>query len=291
MSWTMWKVLSTVPLLYALSWSPVEWHAQDLKSVDEGVITTEVVSPKMEEKKVDTIDWGTAIQWTSVRDLEWALGWDEEKKSDTGWDQWWEKKESKIWVHWLAQVWTWVAWDFAIVCSDKAALTTVLDVSHKSTWLWFTVVRLDDFHNDPDQPASRATVLNTHWSKKFGKDWKIWLNVDWKYTFLDHMPDGNGFTPDIVWSYTTDKWRTFEWMYAHKFKKWKDSDAFRLGITKKITEALTFIAQWWYETGYDRDFYGRVIVNFDIWNGLMLQFSCIDKDGKLTPTSWVIFQF
>jgi hypothetical protein len=33
-----------------------------VKSVDEGVATTEVVSPKMEEKKMDTIGWETAIQ-------------------------------------------------------------------------------------------------------------------------------------------------------------------------------------------------------------------------------------
>ena len=86
MSWTLWKVLPTAALLYALVWLPLEWHAQDVKSVDEGVMTTEVVSPKTKETKWDSIDMGTLLQWTSIRDLEWTLGWYKEKKPwMTGW--------------------------------------------------------------------------------------------------------------------------------------------------------------------------------------------------------------
>ena len=202
-----------------------------------------------------------------------------------------QKEKKWVDVHGMVQVWSWVAWDYAQMCTDKAALTAVLDVSHQKTWLGFTAVRLDDFHDDPAQPTSKATVLNTHWSKTFWKDGQRHLGVDGKYTFIDHLPQANWFSPDVVWSYSTKDWWAFEWMYGHKFKDGKDSDAFRLSVSKKIDEALKLTAQWWYETWYDKHFYGRVLLDVDLWSGFGAQLSCIAKDWKLTPTAWVMYKF
>lgn len=304
MSWIMWKGLWTAALLYAL-WSPVEWYAQDLKSADEGVITTDVVSPQMEEKKVDTIDWVTAIQWTWVKDRDdWISEWDDGKKKlwvtwwdwdgddtpDTGWDQGWEKEWSRIWVHGFVQVWTSVVPDFASIFSDKVSWMIGIDAKDSKTWLWLTVIRLDDFHKDPEYPLSKASVVVPYWtiSAKDGKR-SAWASVE--FSFIDQMPETIGVTPVVVWTYSQDWW-TFEWKYFHDIVKWwKDMDAFRLWITKKIWDILSLTAQWWYKSDYDGKFYGRVIADVDLWGGFWAQLSCIAKDGKLTPTGWVIYRF
>lgn len=281
-----WLTLLTTMLLGKV-W---DWVAQDVrtqeKTDDEKELVMQQDSTTKEVAKTfdrfDVDSW----QWIWIEpDPDW---WDEwewetsaEQKDDTD-EKWW------IAVHWMLYWWTWVAWDYAEVCSDKWTMIAVVDMSHPKTWLGFTGIRLDDFHNDPDQPASRATVLNLHWNQKF---WRFWLWVEWKYTFIDHLPQANWFSPDVVLSYTADKWRTFEWMYAHKFKTWEDSDAFRLTIAKQVNEALRITWQWWYETWYAWHFYGRIIVDVDLWKWFWAQISCIVKNGKLTPTSWVIYRF
>ena len=194
-------------------------------------------------------------------------------------------------VHGMVSLWTnGVAWDAAELCSTNPTFIGVVDVSHKS-WLWFTAVRLDDGKNDPDQPASRVTILNPHFTKKFWKNNEFKFDLEWKYAMFDKMPGSNWFSPDIVWSYTAKDGFKFEWMYSHKFKKWPDSDAFRLSISKKIDEALSLTAQWWYETGYDRHFYWRVIVDINLWNWLKAQVSLTAKNGKLTPTTCLVYSF
>jgi len=268
---------------------PWVWVAQEVKTQDRKDYWKELVIKETSDSKAatDTISLYDATWW------EWV--WIKPEPDEQWWENWkfWsdkDKPEEKWWVavHWMLYGWTWVAWDYAEVCSDRATLIAVVDMTHPQTGLWFTGIRLDDFHNDPAQPASRATVLNLHWNKKF---WKLWVWVEWKYTFIDHLPQANWFSPDVVLSYSTDGWRTFEWMYAHKFKDWPDSDVFRLSIAKKINEALKITWQWWYETGYDKHFYGRIIVDVNLWNWFWAQLSCISKYWKLTPTAWVVYQF
>jgi len=305
MGWTLWKVLPTAALLYALSWSPLEWHAQDVQSVDEGVITTEVVSPEIEEKKLDTIDWKTAIQWIWVKDEdEWASEWDDGEKKpwitgwdwddgddtlDVGWDQWWEKAWSRIWVHGFVQVWTSVVPDFAGIFSDKVSWMIGIDAKDSKTWLWLTVIRLDDFHSDSEFPLSRASVLVPYWSIS-AKDGKrsAWASVE--FSFIDQMPESVWVTPVVVWTYSKSGW-TFEWKYFHDIREWEDMDAFRLWITKKIWDILSLTAQGRCKSDYEGKFYERVIADVDLWDGLWAQLSCIVKDWKLTPTMWVVYKF
>lgn len=202
------------------------------------------------------------------------------------------KKDTRIAVHGMVSLWTnWVAWDAAELCSTNPTIIGLVDVSHNKSWLGFTTVRLDDWKSDPDQPASRVTILNPHLTKKFWKDKEFKVGLEWKYALFDKMPEANGFSPDIIWSYNTKNGFTFEWMYSHKFKKWPDSDAFRLSISKKIDEALKFTAQWWYETGYDKHFYGRLLLDINLWNWLVAQASLTAKNGKLTPTTCIVYSF
>ena len=280
--------LAGVALAGTLLFSNVmDWAAQEVKTQERKEDGKEILVQAQSQQLSDTL-----VSWD-----EWAA-WPDREPDPKWWDEWkWETSaeqkedpDGKWWiaVHWMLYGWTWVAWDFAEVCSDRWTLIAVVDMSHPQTWLGFTGIRLDDFHNDPDQPASRATVLNLHWNKKY---WRFWLWVEWKYTFIDHLPQANWFSPDVVLSYTADGWRTFEWMYAHKFKTWEDSDAFRLTIAKQVNEALRITWQWWYETWYAWHFYGRIIVDVDLWKWFWAQISCIVKNGKLTPTSWVIYRF
>ena len=265
----------------------IKWTAQELKTQERKDDLKELVVKSQSQALNDTLIVGD--ETIKLPGIEPDTGWWEESQFETSAEQksdtdgkWW------IAVHWMLYGWTWVAWDFAEVCSDRWTLIAVVDMSHPQTWLGFTAIRLDDFHNDPDQPASRATVLNLHWNQKY---WRFWLWVEWKYTFIDHLPQANWFSPDVVLSYTTDGWRTFEWMYAHKFMDWPDSDAFRLSVAKKVNKALTITWQWWYETWYDKHFYGRIIVDVNLWNWFWAQLSCISKYWKLVPTAWVIYQF
>ena len=284
--------LASLALLWTLLFGKVaNWSAQEVKTQERKEDGKEIVVQPTTQQQTDTIiAFDEGIWWPDrepdpIPVDDWWETW--------GWETWsdsWKQSEWKWWVavHWMLYGWTWVAWDFAEVCSDRWTLIAVVDMSHPQTWLGFTAIRLDDFHNDPDQPASRATVLNAHWSKNY---WRFWVGVEWKYTFIDHLPQANWFSPDVVLSYTADGWRTFEWMYAHRFKTWEDSDVFRLTVTKKVGEALKLTWQWWYETWYDKHFYGRIILDVDLWNGFWAQLSCIAKYWELTPTAWVIYKF
>lgn len=289
--WWWKKKLAWVALLGTLLFGKaVKWSAQEVKTQEKKEDPKEIVVQAPTQVQSDTLTtWEDANTWPNREPdpIEWeTVEWD----GSTTWVDETEQPDGKWWiaVHWMLYGWTWVAWDFAEVCSDRWTLIAVVDMSHPKTWLGFTGIRLDDFHNDPDQPASRATVLNLHWNKKF---WRFWLWVEWKYTFIDHLPQANWFSPDVVLSYTTDNWRSFEWVYAHKFKDWPDSDAFRLSIAKKVNDALKITWQWWYETGYQWHFYGRVLVDVNLWNGFWAQLTCIFKNWKITPTAWVIYQF
>ena len=202
------------------------------------------------------------------------------------------KKDTRIAVHGMLSLWTnWIAWDAAELCSTNPTIIGVLNIRDQKTWIGFTWVRLDDGQNDPEQPASRVTILNPNFSKKFWKDGQISVSVDWKYAMFDKMPQANWFSPDIVSSWTTNSGLTFEGMYSHKFKKWTDSDAFRLSITKQIDNIVKLTAQWWYETNCDSHFYGRIICETKIKDWIWAQVSLIKKDWKWVPTAAILYTF
>ena len=274
-----------------------DWNAQELKVVDRQNFKNEF-KLKQEPTAINIADTITLDEALALQaQWEWDSIWTESEPeldstdvlSPDDWIWEWSDEEKQITTSWMIQFWTSVAWDFAEICSDKGTLIAVVDISHEKIWLWFTAIRMDDFHNDPDQPTSKATVLNPHRTKTF-KDGKVKFSIEWKYTLIDNLPKANWFSPDIIWSYS-DKWWTIEWMYAHKFKEWQDSDAFRIAVWKKIWDALTLTAQWRYETWYDRHFYGRVIVDVELWNWFWVSMSCIAKYGKLMPTIWVLYKF
>lgn len=289
---TLKTTLATIAIWWILSWSLDELKAQEI--VKDRVDYQKEISMQQDSTSqevaatINRFD-ASSSDWIWIEpDPDWNNG-----KSENEWEDKWEKdwgeKAPAIDTHGMLYGWTGVAWDFTEICSDKATMIAVVDMSNQVTWLWFTTVRLDDFHNDPNQPASRVTVLNPHLTKSF-KDGKIKFSIEWKYALFDNMPKANWFTPDIVWSYS-DNWWTIEWMYAHKFKDWPDSEAFRLSVSKKIGKALQLTAQWWYDTWYDKKFYGRVIADVDLWNWFWAQITYIAKYWKLTPTFAVIYKF
>lgn len=80
-------------------------------------------------------------------------------------------------------------------------------------------------------------------------------------------------------------------MYSHKFKKWADSDAFRLSVSKQIDDIVKLTAQWRYETGCDSHFYDRLICDAKLGNWLGAQVSLINKNWKLVPTAVIVYTF
>ena len=299
-----WLLLSTA-LFWALSWSPTEAWARTVSSGDDGVKVTAVTQPWTEAmrswREVTQLWEDVAKSWTEVKQqkdtisLEDAIEMmkDEETyvvekggpwiEPGPDWEPW-------ILTHWFVQAWSSVVPDFAEICSDKPALMIGIDATHEKTWLWVTVIRLDDFHKDPKYPVSRATVVSPHRWKSF-VDGRVTVWVEGEVVFIDALPDAVWVTAKVVWSYSIwDGW-TLDWMYAHSFEKWGGSDWVRLWISKKIDDALRVTAQWWYKTDYEGKFFGRVIADVDLWGWFWAQLSCIAKDWKLTPTAWIIYSF
>ena len=294
----VWKALTSVALAWVLSlWSPSEWLAQNISAVQEGANVTEVTKLWAEaEQEKDRVtleeaaenteeDWTYVIEEyrpeiepNSIQQLEW-----EDKTLET--------KKPRIETHGFIQVWTSVVPDFASIFSDKASMLMCVDATETHSWLWISLIRLDDFSSDPAYPISRASVIVPHRSKSLweGGKWIVWASVE--CTFIDKMPGNIEIMPVVFWSYSTDSGWSFEWKYFHIFQKWEDMKSFRLWISKKISDALKLTAQWWYKSDYDKHFFGRIIVDVDLWHWLWAQLSCIAKDWKITPTAWVVYQF
>ncbi len=295
--WVRWKVLPAA-LLCALSCLPQEWSAKSLSGTDEGTIVTEV-TPQVEDKKDDTIDWGTAIQWTSIKGL------DEDRRDPevAGW-RWdeikvpWEiasegeevtkKEEPKIAVHgtvrWGSDV-TPLLWS---VLSDKAALMLSIDASHPQTWFWLTVTRLDDFDKSMDNPASQVSIFDLYRQKQI---WKASVMLDGEYMTIDKLPGTDSFTP-IAWCiYDAWKWWTLDTWAWRCFQKWDDVDVVRLWIAKKLNKSLSLAAQGFYSSDLSKKFYGRVQADVKLWGWFGVQLSFIAKEWKITPTAWVLYKF
>lgn len=177
LSWTVWKVLPTAALLWALSVLPQQWSAQNVSGIDEGVLSTEVTAPKVKEKKWATIDWETAIQWTAVKSWdEWVSQWNEDEKEPwiTGWD--WdkvtkEKSESPASFSRQTWVWYWITgwnalWVNRFIWSGQLFKGKLWEISV----VWIA---------DLDDP------LHTKWSWKLILWKKLYkgLSLDWDYTF------------------------------------------------------------------------------------------------------------
>lgn len=284
----IWLMLSMI-----IGWQS-QWMAQEVRIQEREDDWKELVinaPAQMQSDTIITLDDATKhpiLEPDPELNPEWLEDWD--------WEAWDEDqqeliKKSRISTHWMVWVWTWISGDFWEITSDDVTLTAVLDVTDQNTWLWVMAIRLDDFNNDPEHPVSKVTVLSPHWKKKFWEDWKFWINVELKKTFFDNNPSFNWIYPDVVLSYSANWWRTFEWMYAHRFMNWPDSDAFRLSISKRINDVLNLTWQFRYETWYDRNFYGRVTVDVDLWNGFLAQISWIAKYWKITPTLCIIRRF
>ena len=288
------KILPTTALFWVLLWASSECNAQNTSNVNDGATVTEV-----------TQQW-TEIEWERIIDLEMDKnvsnnGWSDDEKYDSivepnlGDEKWLadeiiEKEKSRIETHGFIQVWTSIVPDFASIFSDKNSMLMCVSVTDQSSWIWMSLIRLDDFDSDPAYPISKASVIVPYWNKAFGDGkWSFWANVE--CTFIDKLPGTIDIMPVVVWSYNANSGWTFEWKYFHGFQEWSDMNAFRLWVTKKIGDALNVTAQWWYKSDYDKRVFGRVIVDVNLWNWLWAQLSCIAKDWKLTPTAWVIYSF
>lgn len=251
-----------------------------------------------------TITLDEAVKWPEIEpdstwweELEWWDGPDGEdlretvgtedspETSDTT-----KKDESKLWIWWMVQFGSGVAADAAEVCSTNPELLSVLNVSHKKTGLWISLVRLDDFSKDMSNPCSQVTIVNPYWSTKLWPDGKFSVTAEWKYTFFDKIPELNWFSPDIKLAYSDKGW-TVEGMYIHKFQKWADSDAFRLSVSKTFDEIFQLTTRAWFETGYDKYFYGQLIATVDLGHGFLVEMSFIAKYWKITPTAWILYRF
>jgi len=240
----------------------------------------------------ESLEW-TNLESDQVSEEQW--GWWPNIEPDTEWDKPLNndnepkeiiKKKPTFQVHGMVRVWTEFIPDFFDITSPDCAMIAVWDITNNETWLWLTLVRADNFSKDPSHPFSQATVINPHRGKDF---WKAKVKVECKYNILDKAPEANWFTPDIVWTYTTDNWWTFEWVYTHKFQKWKDADAFRLWITKEINDKFDATLQLLYDSWYDKKFAQNLIINYKIGNWLWVQFGCVNKNW-IHAQVWAVYQ-
>ena len=106
---------------------------------------------------------------------------------------------------------------------------------------------------------------------------------------LDNFPEWNWFTPFASCSYDINKWKNnIGLTFFHEQK----NDSLRLSFQQKIFGALDILAQWWYDTNYDKHFSWAITLNANLWQWFWLQANCKrERDGKIVLTSGVIYQF
>ena len=202
-----------------------------------------------------------------------------------------DKEKSKISVSGSVRVWDIYFANFAATPSEHPGIMLYANLKHEQSWLSLAITRADDLSNDPKYPWWKVTVLEPKFDKKFWKNKNISFCPGAMIQFFDNNPEWNGVTAYASCSFSEKHWWTFEWKFLHKFQKWADSDAFRASISKKINDALSLTANWWYETGYSRHFYGAIGVNINLWNWFWVQLNCIAKNGKLKPIAGIIYKF
>ena len=268
-----------------------EGFAQDVKVYDPVQTGTETAYQTPDDMSDSTISFSDVV---SLSDMESdttvvdSLGWWDEPEEWEAPVEESQKQKSKIEIHgsvrWGSEV-TPLLWS---VLSDRPALILTLDVSNPQTWLWASVIRADDFSKSMENPASQVTLVDLYWQKKF---WKVWVTAVWEYASIDKLPWAESITP-LVWvTYDAWKWWIFDAWVWHTFQKWEDVDMLRIWVTKKLDEAFSVAAQVFYNSELAKKVYIRVQadVSFGKWFGAQLSF--IYKEGKLTPTMWVVYGF
>jgi len=268
--------------------------AQEVVVQDPQTTDKEVVYQTPADLPDSTILLDDAVKSSGIEtDSEW---WDTDGEVAGEWqDKWkkesveqWKEKKSPIEIHWSVRWGSDVTPLFWSVLSDRPALILTLDVSNPKTWLWASVIRADDFSKSMDNPASQVTLVDLYWQKKF---WKVWVTAVWEFASIDKLPWAENITP-LVWvTYDAWLWWTFDAWAWHTFQKWEDEDMIRLWVTKKLDETFSLAAQVFINSGLSKKVSGRVQANVTLGKWFWAQLSFIAKDGKITPTAWVIFKF
>ena len=271
-----------------------EGLGQEVKVQDPQLTSKEVVYQSSPDVLDSTVTWNDAVELASIKSdsVWWGEGEDIVDESQDSWteetaDQT-KEKESIFEIHgsvrWGSDV-TPLLWS---VLSDRPALILTLDVSNPQTWLWASVIRADDFSSSMENPASQVTLFDLYWHKKF---WKLWVTAVWEYASIDKLPWAESITP-LVWvTYDAWKWWIFDAWVWHTFQKWEDADMVRLWVTKKLDEAFSVAAQVFYNSELTKKAYVRVQANVSFGKWFWAQLSFIYKEGKLTPTFWVVYWF
>ena len=243
-------------------------------------------------------EWRGSILWKALPTLAlfWALLWspsetlaqDTNTVTDGVTTEVVQKEKKWIDVHWMLRWWSNVTPMLGSVLSNKPSLMISVSATHPQTWLWACITRMDDFDKSLESPASQLTMFDIYWAKTL---WKTSFNLFWEYATIDKSTESNSFTPIAGLTYDAWQWWTLDSRFCHTFQKWEDSDIIRVWLTKKLNKSLDLAMQWFYRSDLAKKFYGRVIVNVDLGKWFGVQLSCIAKDWKLTPTTWVMFKF
>ena len=198
-------------------------------------------------------------------------------------------KKSAFSVHGMVSFWTnGVAWDAADVCSTNPTFIGMVNVSHKS-WVALTATRLSDWKKDPNQKASKLTLINWSVTKELWRNFKAVL--EWKYIMFDKNPQGNSISTNAKLLYTKNNFNA-EVMRNHNFKNW--NNLVRSTVSKNVGKNTKLTAQWWYGIENKSPFW-RAIADQTVWknrknpnNRVVIQGSFTGKNKKITPNLSVI---
>ena len=192
-----WKVLPTVALFWALLWAPQDWFAQDISSVNDGALTTEVVKKDTMHQQITKMP-GSSIE--QQQDLPWIEpDSDEDKDQGTISEEWTDqtKEKSESWASFSRQTWVWYSvtgwqslWVNRFVWSGTLFKGKLWEIN--VTWI-----------ADLDDP------LHTKWSWKLilWKSLYKGLSLDWDYTFT--WTWDNVFRVGMWYS-----WKLWDWSYG-----------------------------------------------------------------------------
>lgn len=212
------------------------------------------------------------LSWNPQKGKEKNASKEEEKNA---------KAFSTFWSVWIANKWYLsAAW---AITSENLTYSAVAGIRHKS-WLWATVVRLDDM---TDNPFWRITGASLSYARKFWlpKNWNFSVTADAMYVDFDNARDLNSIKPNVALKFGKDIYSIELFSLYTAYLNWEtpSSAVVKLQWAIQATKTTNVSIKWrWNNANPDlkKQFYWAIWVNQALPKGFSVWLEWLYKDKK-----------
>lgn len=257
--------LSTA-LWVALLWSAKDWVAQEVK-----------VDGK-KEPKIELSQKNDTIQGIPADTISFEEASEKARKENSEESQ---KSFSAFGSVWMANKWYLSA--SGAVASENPTYSGVVGIRHKS-WLWATVVRLDDM---TDSPFWRITGVSLSYARKFWlpKDWNFSVTADVMYVDIDNKRNLNAVMPNLALKLGKEIYSVELFALYTAYLNWETPNSAMLKLQWAIqaTKTTNVSIRWrWNNANPDlkKQFYWAIWVNQKLPKGFSLWLEWLVKEWK-----------